>query len=183
MNPFVMFAHWWAGDSQPAGAAWLASWIIYHHWMGEPTTRAEAVHISLAEGYTGGIPYNFVITRAGDVWEGRPVGDCAANLGLNRQAIAICFLGNFQVQEPTKAQMYAAAALNRRLLLTHKRAKVILHRDVNKLVPFAYYRGRLVSTATACPGDLFVKGRFGAILWRMTNGLSMEEADKVVWAK
>lgn len=185
MSYLQILIHWicsffYKPSVSATGAAHGKSWIVLHHWYGEPKTREEAYQICIREGFSD-FPYNWIICRDGTLWQGRPETSCAANLGLNSKAVAICFLGNFQIQIPTIAQMNTAAKLIREMLVRHPRAKVILHRDVVKLVPLAWYHRRLVSTATKCPGDLFVSGKFGTILWKMVCGLNYEQARKKVF--
>jgi len=163
--------------------------LVLHHWDGLPKTPQEGLKIVLGEGYRTW-PYNWIIAQDGTVWEGREESDCAANLGINYMAVAICFVGCFDSYNnpdgrlgptvPTKAQCISGARVIKEVLKRHPGIKMILHRDVSKIVPLALYQGKMVSTATACPGNHFTSKNYGQILWKMVNGFTYEMALQAV---
>lgn len=93
-------------------------------------------------GYRGwaDIGYHYIIDRAGRVWEGRPVIYQGAHVrNHNPHNIGVMLMGNFELQQPTQAQL---AALEK--LVTDLRH--IYDVPVNRI----YTHGELV--ATRCPG-------------------------------
>lgn len=89
-----------------------------------------------------GISYTWPITPAGLIFEGHSANRLGSHTGgRNSKARAICFVGNYDVQRPTNAQIQAAAWLlqegQRRGWIRHARLNGG-HRDVK---------------ATGCPGN------------------------------
>lgn len=88
-----------------------------------------------------GISYTFALTPAGLIFEGHSIGRRGAHTaGRNSIARAICFVGNYEADRPTEAQLDAAAWLLVHGWLSGWWKPVALtggHRDVKQ---------------TACPG-------------------------------
>ncbi|MEX0885518.1 MAG: peptidoglycan recognition family protein [Phycisphaeraceae bacterium] len=86
------------------------------------------------------IGYHYVIDRAGRLWEGRPIGYQGAHVGGNNEHnLGIMLLGNFDNQQPTRAQLDAMVDTVRTL---RRRYNVPAHRVVT----------HQEITPTACPG-------------------------------
>lgn len=170
-------------------------WIVIHHYGGwPPATRDALLHESLADGFAD-VPYSAYVAPDGSLIPGR--GEqyvCAANLGINMNALAICLGGNFDADDnphgekglpmvPSDSQLVAAASQIAEWVKKYPEAKVILHRDVQKLVPHAEdANGNWVSTATVCPGSRFVDGKYAEIIWKVVCGYSLEKAKQMVAA-
>lgn len=123
--------------------------IVIHH-TGNPTDddlSAEQIHAShQAQGWAG-IGYHFVIRKDGTVELGRPV-DCvgAHAYGYNSNSVGIHVCGNFDMAEPTEAQINALPMLIADICdaygLIASDSIVMGHRDL---------------MATACPGNNLYK--------------------------
>lgn len=164
------------------------TYIVIHHYGGwPPMDRETLLKESIADGFSD-VPYTAYINPNGQLIPGRDekyVG--AANLGLNRQSLAICIGGNFdsasnasgkygQPTKPSPAQLIAAADWIAAALHRHPGAKVIQHCDVSKLYPKASQNGVMVSTATACPGSTFRSLSYARLIWHMVCGAGFTEA-------
>lgn len=123
--------------------------IAIHH-TGNPTDddlSAEQIHAShQAQGWAG-IGYHFVIRKDGTVELGRPV-DCvgAHAYGYNSNSVGIHVCGNFDMAEPTEAQINALPMLIADICdaygLIASDSIVMGHRDL---------------MGTACPGNNLYK--------------------------
>jgi hypothetical protein len=138
---------------------WL--YIVLHHSAGGvgDAELFDAVHRE-ERGWVHGLGYDFVIgngsrSRDGEIQTGRrwrrqlDGAHCQA-AGMNRKAIGICFVGNFETGPgPTRAQVRAGRALVRHLARRFEIPPecVLGHGDV---------RG----AHTACPGRHFPLDRF-----------------------
>ncbi len=104
------------------------------------------------------IGYHYGIELVGDYHEtfiGRTLQETGAHCyqkGMNRKAIGICLVGNFDRQLPPEGQLAQAARLVKSLMeeLTIPVENVVVHRD------YATYK--------SCPGKLFDMGKFRARL-------------------
>lgn len=98
------------------------------------------------------IGYHFVIDRAGRVWEGRPLDWQGAHVkDRNPGNVGILVMGNFEVQQPTDAQL---ATLDRHLAATRSYwnvswSRVLTHRE-------------WPGATTLCPGR-HLQSRFSAM--------------------
>lgn len=119
--------------------------IIIHH-TGNPTDddlSAEQIHRSHRNLGWAGIGYHFVIRKDGTVELGRPVDCVGAHAeGFNYTSIGVHVCGNFDIGQPTEAQLNALPMLLADICnsygLIASDCIVIGHRN---LMP------------TACPGD------------------------------
>jgi hypothetical protein len=123
--------------------------ITVHHDGMQPFTdataegaarRLEAIRRGHRSRGWGDIGYHYAIDRAGNVWEGRPLVYQGAHVkNHNEYNIGVVALGNFDLQEPSEAQV---AALRRhvRALMGHYRVGVPQLFTHQELGP------------TACPG-------------------------------
>lgn len=118
--------------------------IVIHH-TGNPTDddcSAKQIHQShLAQGWSG-IGYHYVIRKDGTIEQGRQHWTVGAHAyGANSHTIGIHVCGNFELVQPTAAQVEATALLVAKLCmdygLTPDAQHIVGHRDL---------------MATACPG-------------------------------
>lgn len=123
--------------------------IVIHH-TGNPTDddlSAEQIHRSHLNMGWSGIGYHFVIRKEGTVELGRPVDCVGAHAeGFNYCSIGVHVCGNFNIAEPTKAQLDTLPMLIADICdaygLIAATDVVVGHRDL---------------MATACPGDNLYK--------------------------
>lgn len=164
------------------------TYLVLHHYGGwPPASQAAFLAQSIADGFSD-IPYTDAFAANGTRFPGRDekwVG--AANLGLNQQSLALCLFGNFDEGDnpggrsglpmlPTGEQLQAAGEWVAAKLAKHPGAKFIMHKDVHKLVPQCMQAGKMVSTATACPGSRFEDGHYARIIWLIACGKSLPAA-------
>ncbi|HWQ21896.1 MAG TPA: peptidoglycan recognition family protein [Clostridia bacterium] len=129
------------GMSDPEGAALWAAIQRNHqrHWAGT------------VPGYV--CDYHFGVGPTGVVLTGQPLAMVAFNCGnarINAVSVAVCFLGNFQLERMPAAQYTAGLDLLRALLTKHDipLSRVILHREVPD-------ERTGIPGFTACPGRWF----------------------------
>lgn len=95
------------------------------------------------------ISYSFIVFPSGRVYEGRGWGVVGAHTeGSNSTSHAICFVGNFETEEPTKAALQTAADVHRRGL------------NKGHIKQGGFVRGHrdAPGASTACPGrNLYAK--------------------------
>lgn len=88
-----------------------------------------------------GMSYTWLIPPSGRVYQGHSMGRLGAHTaGRNSVGRAICFVGNYELHEPTAAQLDAAAAV---LVAEHRAGRAATHRLTG---------GHRDLKATACPG-------------------------------
>ena len=119
--------------------------VVIHH-TGNPTDddlSAEEINTShQAQGWTC-IGYHYVIRKDGTIEEGRPHWTVAAHAyGFNSHTIGIHVCGNFEIGEPTQAQIESLAMLLANVCYDYwlpiDKDHVVAHRDL---------------MATACCGE------------------------------
>lgn len=96
----------------------------------------------------GDIAYHFVVDRVGRIWEGRPLSETGAHAGsqaANERNIGILVLGNFDLQEPSRAQLESL----RRLLEALARFRGI---PKSRMLGHAEIRREFGLGPTNCPG-------------------------------
>jgi hypothetical protein len=95
--------------------------LTVHHTAGQMETAAWKITANVLEGIRGfhagskstdrnwaDIAYHFAIDRAGRVWQARPLAYQGAHVYQhNKHNLGIVLLGNFEVQNPTSAQLVA----------------------------------------------------------------------------
>lgn len=117
--------------------------IIVHHTAAiQDLTVQDLDAMHRARGYKG-VGYNIYIRKNGTVYVGRGEDAIGAHAGakanMNSQSVGICLSGNFEIEQPTLAQLESLVPLLTRLcrkyILTAN--AIIGHRDV---------------TPTLCPG-------------------------------
>lgn len=123
--------------------------IVIHH-TGNPTDddlSAEQLHRSHKNLGWAGVGYHFIVRKDGTVELGRPVDCVGAHAeGFNYRSIGIHVCGNFDMAEPTEAQINALPQLIADICdaygLIASADIVVGHRDL---------------MATACPGKNLYK--------------------------
>jgi hypothetical protein len=150
-----------------------AKYIVMHHQAGEAWTRPEQARTWFVDvkGYAD-VAYNVLITPKGEVWKGRGEEfQSAANLGINRDAVAFCLLGDLDKHPPTDAQLLASGRWVHDALKRHPGAKLIQHRDVARLTGDP-------SVGTECPGAFSVKTHAARTVFLLASGFPLAEAKR-----
>ncbi len=102
--------------------------------------RIEAIRRAHRGRGWGDIGYHLVVDRAGRVWEGRPMGYQGAHVKDHNFAnIGVVALGNFDRQQPTRAQLDTVQHLLGELMSSYG-------------VPISRVRTHQEWAPTACPG-------------------------------
>jgi len=106
----------------------------------EVAARIELIRLSHLRRGFGDIGYHFIIDPLGGIWEGRPLSWQGAHVAnQNPGNLGVVNLGNFETQEPTRAQL---ASLDAFVAMQMRRFRVPLGR--------LYTHRELASTL--CPG-------------------------------
>lgn len=123
--------------------------IIWHHtgdsFNGQQLEKVDAYHKGLgfpqsSKGWYVG--YHWFIEKSGAYIQTRRDDEIGAHTkGLNNESIGVCFAGNFDEEEPTQNQIWAAEALILDLLNQH-------NLTFNAIQPHRWHRD------TDCPGKL-----------------------------
>lgn len=138
----------------PAGRARVPEWklVMIHHSAtadGAVLDLAAIRHRHVAVRGWLDVGYHWIVERVGPGWEavmGRPMTQPGAHCdrgGMNRRAVGVCLVGNFELGEPPPGQLARAAVLVRWLV-----------RHIGPLVPEAITQHR-DHDDTACPGARF----------------------------
>jgi len=143
----------WAGAGPNRGNINLMNGVnritVHHEGMPEAvhftdyaTTRARMEMIRQSHRRRGwaDIGYHYVIDRAGRVWEGRPITYQGAHVRDNNEHnIGVMCMGNFDIQQPSNAQLQALAATVQHLRRYYRVSEhaIKTHQEINP---------------TACPG-------------------------------
>lgn len=86
----------------------------------------------------GDIGYHYVIDRAGRIWQGRSIEYRGAHVsGQNERNLGIVLLGNFEIQQPSGAQIVTLTRAIAHFRKLYRIGAVYGHRDLGR---------------TACPG-------------------------------
>jgi len=129
-------------------------YIILHH-SDSPDVPAKTIDQWHRSRGFDCIGYHLAVHQDGKIESGRPLNKMGAHaLGINDESIGIVFLGNFEKEQPTQAQIEAGKKLVQWLKgEVFKKPLVILgHREVASIRPGA--------TVTACPGKNFPLAEF-----------------------
>jgi hypothetical protein len=136
---------WGARFSNGAGPAPLpaSGGVALHHSTGPNENGVTAVRRLEAIGqsrFGAGISYTFPITPDGTIYEGHSVDRKGTHTGGHNSTVrAICFIGNYDVDLPTAAQVESAAWL-------------LAEGVRRRWWPSTLLRGHRDFKATACPG-------------------------------
>ena len=120
--------------------------VVVHHTAGPDTQTPEQIavyHTSpnhiCADGCPG-IAYHFIITADSIVYQVNPLEAISYHVsGNNTSSIGVCFIGNYEVNEPTEAQINSF-----KWLMEH------IYAELGRTVPI---RKHSEFKATACPGQ------------------------------
>ena len=115
--------------------------IVVHHTalpLNDGPLEVQQLHME-RRGFAD-IGYHYVIDAAGRIYEGRAINVRGAHTGgQNYGKIGVVLMGNFEVDEPTAAQLASLTALSRCLTQEYAIERIAGHRD--------FQPGE-----TACPG-------------------------------
>lgn len=147
-----------------------AEFVVMHHQGGAAfPDRAAALRWFLSIGDSD-IAYNALITPTGAVWNGRDEKyQSAANLGINRRAVAFCLLGNLDEHPATDAQLLAGGLWVRAALKRHPGARLIQHKDAARIAHDP-------SVATGCPGAYSAKLNTARAIFLIAGGMPVPAA-------
>lgn len=140
------------------------SYLVIHHTggnAGDDFSAAELHRMHLNQGWSG-VGYHFVIRKNGKIESGRPEwAKGAHSIPGNSNSIGIHICGNFELEQPTAAQIEAVSHLCADLCTKYglePHLAIVGHRDQD---------------ATACPGrnlySLLPTIR-GKAIWYQQNG-------------
>lgn len=117
--------------------------ITVHHegwtqvWFTDKATtakRLDQIRRNHVDRGWGDIGYHYIVDRAGRVWEGRNLRYQGAHVkDQNEHNIGILVLGNFNVQQPSEAQMKALVQTIRTLMRAYNvpASRVYTHQELN----------------------------------------------------
>jgi N-acetylmuramoyl-L-alanine amidase len=123
--------------------------IVIHHTAspGHTTDMAKVTGWHKERGFKT-IGYHYFIPVTGEALVGRPISQIGAHVaGKNNDSIGICLAGNFEVEQPTPAQLGSLEILLINLFEQFPEAKLIGHCDIG---------------ITLCPGKSLRK-----IVWQL----------------
>ncbi|CAL1548904.1 unnamed protein product, partial [Lymnaea stagnalis] len=113
--------------------------VVHHSASTNQTAEDFAEYHVLTHGWPG-IGYHFVVEKDGKIIMGNPLTNISYNTeNQNTKTVAICLSGNFEVEQPTAAQM---ASLGN--LIAYLR---------NELPQSLQVYGHRDFAATSCPGN------------------------------
>jgi peptidoglycan hydrolase-like protein with peptidoglycan-binding domain len=124
-------------------------YIVLHHTAStRDLTWQEINEEHKARGFTG-FGYHFYVIKNGTIYAGRPLNVMGVHAkGINDISVGVCWSGNFEVEEPTPAQIAAG-----KQLITWLRYKVFSKPNV--IGHFEAVKINRNATVTACPGKKF----------------------------
>jgi hypothetical protein len=148
------------------------AYIVGHHQGATAWTKPIQARVWFVDVQNyADVAYNAMITPKGETWSGR--GEqyaSAASYGLNHNSVAFCWLGNKNKDPVTDAQLVAAAVYVKAARVRHPGAKLIGHRDVEKITG--------IKATTECPGNITVKQDSLRAVWLLVCGYSLPEAKR-----
>ncbi|MEW9052712.1 MAG: peptidoglycan recognition family protein [Neobacillus sp.] len=129
--------------------------LVIHHTSRVDFT-AEITHLfhQNERGWSG-IGYNYFIEKDGTIVEGRGLHVGAHAYGYNRNTLGICATGDFDIEQPTKAQMTTLIEICQHFMEKYQLQvqDVVGHRELG--------------FDLTCPGTLFDMDAFRGILQRL----------------
>lgn len=121
--------------------------IVLHHtgWTRDATPD-DIAKIHISERLFRSIGYHFLIMKDGTVYQCKGLDDVGSHAAkFNQRSIGIACNGNFELEQPTEAQLKSVEATIKKINKTlGRKLTVIGHKDVIKIEPDA--------TKTVCPG-------------------------------
>lgn len=140
---------WWFFRKKPNFRKYDWKYIIIHHSLTKDSKTVSWQAITRYHRDTKGWDYNgyhFGIELVNDNYEifmGRPLNMNGAHTqGMNRKAIGICVVGNFDVEKPPEKALRKLAVLVKSLM------------DMFN-IPIYKIRGHNYYSSKSCPGKLF----------------------------
>jgi hypothetical protein len=118
--------------------------IVVHHTAisNASVTEIQELHMD-GRGFAD-IAYHFLIDSEGNIYEGREINIRGAHVqGFNTGSVGVVLLGNFNDEEPTKAQLNSLRNLVDYLRYTYEIRYLAGHKDYPDQSP----------DGTECPGD------------------------------
>ena len=116
----------------------MINYLIIHH-----TVTGHKVSVATMKSWE----YTKVISWGGKILNGKNTYHTA---GHNHDGLAVCLVGNFQVEKPNKKQLASLVKVLKAWRKKHKTAKIVGHRDLRNN-PYPGYNW------TACPGKKLYK--------------------------
>ncbi|WNS76072.1 peptidoglycan recognition family protein [Bacillus sp. DTU_2020_1000418_1_SI_GHA_SEK_038] len=136
--------------------------LIIHHTSRVDFTAEDTHRFHQNERGWSGIGYNYFIEKDGSISEGRGLHVGAHTYGYNRKTIGICATGDFDIENPTNAQIKSLIDICHYFMGKYqlKPKDVLGHRELDG---FDY---------TTCPGKLFNMNEFRTLLEKVQVGAS-----------
>jgi hypothetical protein len=130
---------WWV---YPGLLSDIYTTVVIHHTAQQqdtPETMVDVQNLHMNRNGWADIGYHFGIDVDGNIYEGRDIGVRGASVaGYNTGLIGVALMGNFEVEQPTPAQLAAAQALTIWLAAVYTLTHLAGHGEFNG--------------NTACPG-------------------------------
>ena len=106
--------------------------IIHHSEVTSPHTVEDIHRWHQNKGWAG-VGYHYFISKAGDVYQGRPLYAVGAHAkGHNRDSIGVCFEGDFNKETISDEQFDASVMLLTLLSLAYDSADIVPHSSLSK---------------------------------------------------
>lgn len=140
-------------------------YIVIHHAAAKKSAPDDIHSWHLHRGWLG-IGYNFVVTKDGSVYTGRPI-DCvgAHTTGYNSVSVGICFEGNFEEEHMSEIQ---------------KNAGIELVSHLKGIYPYAEVKKHKEFEATGCPGKYLPFDEIAKGVTK-TNVQELTTVNDIVW--
>ena len=104
--------------------------VVHHTALPLSDGPLEIQQLHMQERGCADIGYHFVIDAQGRIYEGRAINVRGAHTGgQNYGKIGIVLMGNFEVDEPSEAQLNSLTALSRCLVQEYAIERIAGHRD------------------------------------------------------
>ena len=118
--------------------------VIVHHSAYPNAGPKEVQDLHMDKRGFADVAYHFMISSDGTIYEGREINIRGAHVqGFNTGSVGVVLLGNFNNEEPTKAQLDSLRALTDYLRYTYEIRYLAGHKDYPDQSP----------DGTECPGD------------------------------
>ena len=106
--------------------------VIHHSEVSTPHT-VEDIHRWHQKRGWAGIGYHYVISKDGEIYEGRPSNTVGARVkGHNAESIGVCFEGNFNKEKMKEKQLNASIMLLSWLSIAYANATICGHHQLAK---------------------------------------------------
>lgn len=105
--------------------------IVIHHSASKPSTTIEEITAWHIQRNFSGIGYHKVIYEDGTIKNGRDQNTVPASVkGANKNTLAVCLCGNFEVDQPTPFQLISLELVIKEWQILHPTSKVVGHREI-----------------------------------------------------